>query len=176
MLTAARGFRLWFVCQVRTNGPLQPKNYADPGLPRPVPPSGARRTPGVLERDEGFTRSRRLVVAAHLTGKADTMTAFWSASCGSLGLAHAVVYWVGFPRLAPCCPLWHLSPRWACSGKWLRGRFRVTGKRAGGFGAHQRAMSANCQQENPVRPLVELAGWPSTKPPSRGHELNGGVA
>lgn len=37
ILTAA----LWIpyiVCQVRTNGPLQPKNYADPGLPRPVPP------------------------------------------------------------------------------------------------------------------------------------------
>jgi hypothetical protein len=39
MLTAA----LWIpyiVCQVRTNGPLQPSNYADPGLPRPVPPWG----------------------------------------------------------------------------------------------------------------------------------------
>ena len=94
MLTAA----LWIpyiVCQVRTNGPLQPKNYADPGLPRPVPPWG-QRSPGLSERDRGFAPFAALVVAAHLTGKADAMTAFWSASFFWLRLAHAVVYWVGF--------------------------------------------------------------------------------
>jgi len=43
MLTAA----LWIpyiVCQVRTNGPLQPPNYADPGLPRQSRPGGSART------------------------------------------------------------------------------------------------------------------------------------
>ena len=45
MLTAA----LWIpyiVCQVRTNGGLRPANYADPTLPRPVPPWSKRRPGG----------------------------------------------------------------------------------------------------------------------------------
>jgi len=98
MLTAA----LWIpyiVCQVRTNGPLQPSNYADPGLPRPVPPWGQRAHRAYLNAIEVFAPYAALVIAAHLAGKADAMTAFWSASFFWARLAHAVVYWAAIPYL-----------------------------------------------------------------------------
>src|SRR6266704_2116388 len=98
MLTAA----LWIpyiVCQVRTNGPLQPANYRDPDQPRPVPPWGQRAHRTYLNAVEVFAPFAALVVAAHLTGKADAMTAFWSASFFWLRLAHAVVYFIGIPYL-----------------------------------------------------------------------------
>ncbi len=37
-------------------------------------------------------------------------------------------------------------------------------------------MSAGCQQETPVRPLVGLAEWPSPNAAKPSHELNVGVA
>jgi uncharacterized MAPEG superfamily protein len=98
MLTAA----LWIpyiVCQVITNGPLQPKNYLDPALPRPVPAWGQRAHRAYLNAIEVFAPFAALVVVAHLTGKANEMTALWSASFFYLRLAHAVIYWTGLPWL-----------------------------------------------------------------------------
>ena len=98
MLTAA----LWIpyiVCQVRTNGPLQPKNYLDPALPRHVPAWGQRAHRAYLNAIEVFAPFAALVIVAHLTGKADTMTAFWSAAFFWTRLAHAIVYWAGIPYL-----------------------------------------------------------------------------
>ena len=98
MLTAA----LWIpyvVCQVKTNGPLQPPNYVDPDLPRPVPPWGQRAHRAYLNAIEVFAPFAALVVVAHLTAKADAATAFWSAGFFWIRLAHAVVYWAGIPYL-----------------------------------------------------------------------------
>jgi uncharacterized MAPEG superfamily protein len=98
MLTAA----LWIpyiVCQVRTNGGLKPANYADPALPRPVPPWGQRAHRTYQNAIEVFAPYAALVLAAHLTGKADAMTAFWAASFFWIRLAHAVVYLAGIPYL-----------------------------------------------------------------------------
>lgn len=96
MLTAA----LWIpyiVCQVMNNGPLQPKNYLDPSLPRPVPAWGQRAHRAYLNAIEVFAPFAALVIAAQLSGKANAMTAFWSASFFYLRLAHAIVYWAGLP-------------------------------------------------------------------------------
>ena len=96
MLTAA----LWIpyiVCQVTNNGPLQPKNYLDPSLPRPVPAWGQRAHRAYLNAIEVFAPFAALVIAAQLSGKANAMTAFWSASFFYLRLAHAIVYWAGLP-------------------------------------------------------------------------------
>lgn len=98
MLTAA----LWIpyiVCQVMNNGPLQPKNYLDPSLPRPVPAWGQRAHRAYLNAIEVFAPFAALVIAAQLSGKANAMTAFWSASFFYLRLAHAIVYWAGLPYL-----------------------------------------------------------------------------
>jgi uncharacterized MAPEG superfamily protein len=96
MLTAA----LWIpyiVCQVMNNGPLQPKNYLDPSLPRPVPAWGQRAHRAYLNAIEVFAPFAALVIAAQLSGKANAMTAFWSASFFYLRLAHAIVYGAGLP-------------------------------------------------------------------------------
>jgi uncharacterized MAPEG superfamily protein len=82
-----------------TNGPLQPTNYFDPALPRPVPPWGQRAHRAYLNAVEVFAPFAALVVVAQLTGKADAMTAFWSASFFWLRLAHAIAYWAGIPYL-----------------------------------------------------------------------------
>jgi uncharacterized MAPEG superfamily protein len=52
-----------------------------------------------LNATEVFAPFAALVVVAQLTGKADTMTAFWSASFFWLRLAHSIVYWAGIPYL-----------------------------------------------------------------------------
>jgi uncharacterized MAPEG superfamily protein len=96
MLTAA----LWIpyiICQVTTNGPLQPKNYVDPALPRPVPAWGQRAHRAYLNAIEVFAPFAALVVVTQLADKANAMTAFWSASFFYLRLAHAIVYWAGLP-------------------------------------------------------------------------------
>src|SRR5580704_6772939 len=76
MLTAA----LWIpyvVCQVMTNGPLQPANYKDPAQ-RPVPLWGKRADRAYLNAVEVFAPFAALVIVAQLAGKADAMTAFWA--------------------------------------------------------------------------------------------------
>jgi uncharacterized MAPEG superfamily protein len=52
-----------------------------------------------LNATEVFAPFAALVVVAQLTGKADTMTVFWSASFFWLRLAHSIVYWAGIPYL-----------------------------------------------------------------------------
>jgi uncharacterized MAPEG superfamily protein len=95
ILTAA----LWIpyvVCQVLTNGPLAPANYVDP-TPRPLPPWGRRADRAYLNAVENFAPFAALVIIAHIAGKADAMTAFWSACFFWLRLAHALVYLFGIP-------------------------------------------------------------------------------
>jgi uncharacterized MAPEG superfamily protein len=95
ILTAA----LWIpyvVCQVMTNGPLAPANYVDP-TPRPLPPWGRRADRAYLNAVENFAPFAALVIIAHIAGKADAMTAFWSACFFWLRLAHALVYLFGIP-------------------------------------------------------------------------------
>ena len=95
MLTAA----LWIpyvACQVMTNGFLAPPNYVDPA-PRPVPLWGKRADRTNLNAVEVFAPFAVLVIVAHLTGKANAMTAFWAACFFWLRLAHAVVYLLAIP-------------------------------------------------------------------------------
>src|SRR5476649_387482 len=93
ILTAA----LWIpyvVCQVMTNGFLTPPNYVDP-TPRPLPLWGKRADRTYLNAVEVFAPFAALVIVAHVTGKADGMTAFWAASFFWLRLLHAIVYLLG---------------------------------------------------------------------------------
>lgn len=95
MLTAA----LWIpyiVCQVMTNGFLEPPNYVDPAQ-RPVPLWGKRADRAHLNAVESFAPFAALVIIAQVAGKADAMTAFWAMSFFWLRLAHAVVYWLAVP-------------------------------------------------------------------------------
>src|SRR3954447_13160174 len=95
ILTAA----LWIpyiVAQVAINGWLQPANYIDPA-PRPVPLWGKRADRAYLNAVESFAPFAALVIVAHLSGKANPMTAFWAMSFFWLRLAHAVVYLLGVP-------------------------------------------------------------------------------
>ena len=97
MLTAA----LWIpyiACQVMTNGALTTSNYVDPA-PRPVPLWGRRADRTYINAVESFAPFAALVIAVHLAGKADAMTAFWAMAFFWLRLAHAVVYLFGIPYL-----------------------------------------------------------------------------
>ena len=95
MLTAA----LWIpyvIAQVTTNGPLRPSNYIDPAQ-RPLPAWGKRADRTYLNAVEVFAPFAALVVVAHVTGKANAMTALWAQCFFWLRVAHAVVYWLGWP-------------------------------------------------------------------------------
>ena len=95
MLTAV----LWIpyiVCQVMTNGFLEPVNYQDP-KPRPVPLWGERAHRAYLNAVESFAPFAALVIVAQLGGKANGMTALFAAGFFWLRLIHAVVYWLGIP-------------------------------------------------------------------------------
>ena len=97
LLTAS----LWIpyvVCQVITNGSPTPENYLDPAQ-RPMPLWGKRADRVHLNAVESFAPFAALVIAAHLAGKANAMTAFWAMSFFWLRLAHAVVYMIGIPYL-----------------------------------------------------------------------------
>jgi uncharacterized MAPEG superfamily protein len=97
MLTAA----LWIpyvIAQVRTNGPLKPKNYVDP-TPRPLPPWGMRANRAHINAVEALAPFAVLLILAHITGKTDGMTDFWAASFFWLRLTHAVVYLLGIPYI-----------------------------------------------------------------------------
>ena len=77
--------------QVMTNGPLAPTNYLDP-TPRPLPLWGKRADRAYINAVENFAPFAALVIAVHLAGKANAMTAFWAMSFFWLRFAHAVVY------------------------------------------------------------------------------------
>jgi uncharacterized MAPEG superfamily protein len=97
ILTAA----LWIpyiICQVMTNGPLQPQNYVDPSA-RPVPLWGTRAHRAYLNSVETFAPFAALVIVAHIAGKANAMTAFWAASFFWLRAIHAVVYLLAIPYI-----------------------------------------------------------------------------
>jgi len=82
--------------QVMTNGPLAPTNYLDP-TPRPLPLWGKRADRAYVNAVENFAPFAALVIAVHLAGKANAMTAFWAMSFFWLRFAHAVVYLLGIP-------------------------------------------------------------------------------
>src|SRR5712671_619799 len=97
--TAILTASLWIpyvVCQVRTNGGLKPANYLDPAQ-RPLPLWGRRADRAYINAIENFAPFAALVIAVHLAGKADAMTAFWTMAFFWLRLAHAVVYLFGIP-------------------------------------------------------------------------------
>jgi uncharacterized MAPEG superfamily protein len=100
-LTAILTAALWIpyiVCQVMTNGFLEPTNYVDPAQ-RPVPLWGKRADRAYLNAVEAFAPFAALVLVAQVSGKADAMTAFWAACFFWLRLIHAVVYLVGIPYI-----------------------------------------------------------------------------
>jgi uncharacterized MAPEG superfamily protein len=95
LLTAA----LWIpyiISQVRTNGPLTPANYADP-TPRQVPLWGQRANRAHLNAVETFAPFAALVLIAHVAGKENGLTAFWTVAFFWLRLIHAVVYLAALP-------------------------------------------------------------------------------
>ena len=95
MLTAV----LWIpyiVAQTATNGLLAPPNYVDP-TPRPVPLWGQRAYRTHLNAVESFAPFAALVIIAHVTGKANAMTALWAMGFFWLRLTHAVVYLFAIP-------------------------------------------------------------------------------
>jgi uncharacterized MAPEG superfamily protein len=97
MLTAA----LWIpyvVCQAMSNGFLTPPNYVDP-TPRPVPLWGKRADRTYINAVEVFAPFAALVIVIHLTGKANSMTAFWAMSFFWLRVAHAIVYLLAIPYI-----------------------------------------------------------------------------
>jgi uncharacterized MAPEG superfamily protein len=97
MLIAA----LWIpyiVAQVTANGFLTPPNYVDP-TPRPVPLWGKRADRAYLNAVEVFAPFAALVIVAHLTGKANAMTAFWAISFFWLRVLHALVYLLAIPYI-----------------------------------------------------------------------------
>jgi len=99
--TAILTASLWIpyiVAQVMTNGALRPQNYVDP-TPRPLPSWGKRADRAYLNAVETFAPFAALVLVAQVAGKADAMTAFWSAAFFWLRLTHAVVYLLGLPYI-----------------------------------------------------------------------------
>ncbi len=100
-LTAMLTASLWIpyiVAQVVTNGFLSPQNYVDP-TPRPVPLWGKRAERAYMNAVETFAPFAALVVLIQLTGKADSMTAFWAMSYFWLRAAHAIVFWAAIPYI-----------------------------------------------------------------------------
>lgn len=97
LLTAS----LWIpyvVAQVMTNGPLAPENYVDPAM-RPMPNWGKRADRTYINAVETFAPFAAMVLLVQVTGKANSMTAFWATSYFWLRLAHAVIFLVGIPYL-----------------------------------------------------------------------------
>ena len=100
-LTALLTASLWIpyvIAQVTTNGPPKPENYRDP-TQRPMPLWGKRADRAHLNAVETFAPFAALVIIAHVTDKANAMTAFWAAAYFWLRLAHAVVYLLGIPLI-----------------------------------------------------------------------------
>lgn len=100
-LTALLTASLWIpyvIAQVRTNGPLQPKNYVDP-TQRPLPAWGKRADRAYLNAIETFAPFAALVILIQLTGKANSTTALLTASFFWLRVAHAIVFWAAIPYI-----------------------------------------------------------------------------
>jgi uncharacterized MAPEG superfamily protein len=100
-LTALLTGSLWvpyIVCQVVTNGTLQPANYVDP-TPRPVPLWGQRANRAHINAVETFAPFAALVILIQLTQKNDSMTAFWAMGYFWIRLAHAIVFIAAIPYI-----------------------------------------------------------------------------
>jgi len=100
-LTALLTASLWIpyvVCQVMTNGTLQPANYVDP-TPRPVPLWGQRANRAHINAVETFAPFAALVILIQLTQKNDSMTAFWAMSYFWIRVAHAIVFIAAIPYI-----------------------------------------------------------------------------
>lgn len=100
-LTAVVTASLWIpyiVAQVTTNGFLAATNYTDP-TPRPVPLWGRRADRTYLNAVEAFAPFAAIVIVAHLSGKANGMTAFWATWFFWMRLVHAAVYLTGVPYI-----------------------------------------------------------------------------
>jgi uncharacterized MAPEG superfamily protein len=100
-LTAIMTAALWIpyvVCQVMTNGPLQPPDYRNPVV-RPMPHWGVRAHRAYLNAVETFAPFAALVIVAHLAGKANAMVVFWATAYFWLRLVHAVVFWFAIPYI-----------------------------------------------------------------------------
>ena len=98
-LTALLTASLWIpyiVAQVVTNGFLSAQNYVDPS-PRAVPFWGQRANRAHLNAVESFAPFAALILIAHVANRADGAIAFWAGAFFWLRLAHAIVYWLGFP-------------------------------------------------------------------------------
>ncbi len=92
---------LWIpyvIAQVVTNGFLAPANYVDP-TPRPLPVWGKRADRALMNSVEVFGPFAALVLAAHVGGKANATTAFWSMFFFWSRALHAVVYLLGLPYI-----------------------------------------------------------------------------
>jgi len=99
--TAVLTGSLWIpyvISQVATNGFLIPANYVDP-TPRPVPAWGKRADRTLMNAVEVFGPFAALVLVAHVGGKANASTAFWSMFFFWTRLLHAVVYLAGVPYI-----------------------------------------------------------------------------
>jgi uncharacterized MAPEG superfamily protein len=97
MLTGA----LWIpyvIAQVVTNGFPTPANYVDP-TPRALPLWGKRADRALMNAVEVFAPFAALVLLAHVAGKANETTAFWSKVFFWTRLSHAVVYLAGIPYI-----------------------------------------------------------------------------
>jgi uncharacterized MAPEG superfamily protein len=100
-LTALLSGSLWIayvVCQVMTNGFLEPRNYTDP-TPRPLPLWGDRANRALMNSVETFAPFAAMVLIAHIANKSGSTTAFWAASFFWLRLVHAIVYIAGVPYI-----------------------------------------------------------------------------
>ena len=98
-LTALLTAALWIpyiVAQVMTNGFLSGENYIDP-TPRPVPLWGQRANRAHINAVEAFAPFAALVLIAHVAGKENAMTAFWTLAFFWLRLVHAVVFLFAVP-------------------------------------------------------------------------------
>ena len=99
--TALLSAALWIpyvVCQVMTNGPLQPGNYVDPKV-RPMPLWGERAHRAYLNSVEVFAPFAALVIVAQLAGKTNGATAFYAMAFFWCRLGHALVYWFAIAYL-----------------------------------------------------------------------------
>lgn len=84
--------------QVFANGMLSPQNYRDP-TPRPVPLWAQRANRAHLNSVETLAPFVALVLIAHVSGAASSMTALWAAVFFWARVGHAVVYLLGIPYL-----------------------------------------------------------------------------
>ena len=97
-LLTATLFLPYVIAQLLTNGFMRPAHYRDPA-PRPLPLWGKRADRAQLNAVEAFAPFAALVLVAHVTGKANAMTALWATCFFWLRLTHAVVFLLAIPYI-----------------------------------------------------------------------------